>query len=86
MLRGPRVGDLTGKNSAPGFHVIYERRPNEVVLKFPNGMVQTIGLWREDRKSLGLEYACRRMDRRRREARRTTVTADQMAFSFTPTA
>jgi len=81
--------------------VIYERRPNEVVLTFPNGMVQTIGLWREeihngghrtwfyldgrrtnrlwlapdedrfkDRRSLGLEYACRRVGRRRREARR----------------
>ena len=28
--------------------MIYERRPYEYVLTFPNGMKQTIGLWRED--------------------------------------
>jgi hypothetical protein len=48
MSRGPRVGNLTWKNAAPGFHVVYERRPYEVVLTFPDGMIQTIGLWREE--------------------------------------
>jgi hypothetical protein len=101
VTRGPRVGRLTWSNAAPGFHVVYEVRPYEVVLTFPDGVVQTIGLWREeihngghrtwfyldgrrarrlwlapdedwfrDRESLGLEYACRRMGRRKREGLR----------------
>jgi hypothetical protein len=45
---GPRVGRLTWSNAAPGFHVVYEVRPGEVILRFPNGAVQTIGLWREE--------------------------------------
>jgi hypothetical protein len=45
---GPRVGRLTWKNAAPGFHLVYEVRPGEVILRFPNGMVQTIGLWLEE--------------------------------------
>jgi len=111
MLRGPRVGRLTWSNAAPGFHVVYEARPYEVVLRFPNGMVQTIGLWREgihngghrtwfylegrrarrlwlapdedwfrDHESLGLEYACRRMGRRRREARRNERIVKRLGF------
>jgi hypothetical protein len=111
ILRGPRVGNLTWKNAASGFHVIYERRPCEVVLTFPNGMKQTIGLWHEDihndghrdwfyldgrrarrlwlapdedwfrdRKSLGLEYACRRMGRRRRERLRDERIVKRLGF------
>jgi hypothetical protein len=45
---GPHVGRLTWKNAAPGFHVVYEVRPYEVVSRFPNGLVQSVGFWREE--------------------------------------
>jgi hypothetical protein len=42
-----RVGRLTWRNAAPGFYLIYERRAYEVALTFPDGAVQTVGIWRE---------------------------------------